>query len=355
MVLLVQAWPNHLFLTGKAIFAIVRAYRSVAGLSRFGSNILIKIADAEDSAQLIPAIQGCFIVINLTTGPPAGITHSTQSIYRACLAAKVKRLIHLSSAVVYGDVESPSIHDDSPLLAEHWMPYARAKAASEIWLRNQERTPDLQTAVLRPGIVWGVRSPHTVQIARTMLQKNAYLVDNGKGIFNSIYIDNLLACIRVCCSHPDDITGYFNVGDGEVLTWHDFYSALADELDYDMMEIANVSGDHFPLSIHAVFDYIQSLPFVNNFYHNMKTRLPDTLKSAIKSRLAGKYSYERVASKYNTRPTVDREMWHLQKTGHKLQSAKFARHFAFEQPVSFQSGLRRTVNWLKFIGCTPYR
>lgn len=330
--------------------AVVRAFRSMACLCRFGRAVTISVANAEDPASLVPAIEGCSVVVNLTTGAPAGIIRSTEAIHEACLAAKVRRLIHLSSAVVYGDVVSPSINDDSPPISRHWMPYATAKSASEMWLKKRMGTTSLEITVLRPGIVWGVRSPHTMNIVQALLHKRAFLVDEGKGIFNAIYVANLTACIRACWEHSSDVTGFFNVADEEVVTWREFYAALADYLDFEIARVPTVSGDRFPWSSSALSDYIQSLPVVNGLYHRLKSHIPDAVKSSLKSRLAGSYEYDRIASEYVTQPGVDREMWHLQKTKHKLPTTKFARHFRFAAPVSFQEGVRRTVDWLAFLG-----
>lgn len=334
----------------KDVRAVVRAYRSMASLARFGPALKVNVADAANVATLTPALRGAAVVVNLTTGAPSSIVPTTKAILAACVAAKVDRLIHLSSAVVYGEVATPSLSDDAPPVRGHWMPYARAKADAEIWLRSQIGAVPCQVAVLRPGIVWGVRSPHTMNVIQSLLAKNAYLVDSGNGVFNAIYIDNLVAGIRACCSHIAGVTGFYNVADRETVTWREFYSALAAACDYDMERIPNVPGDRFPWSTGALLDYVQSLPLVNGLYHRLKSQLPDGIKPRIKALLAGPYNYETTALTYALHPRVDRELWHLQKVQHKLPAQKFSRHFGFVPPVSFAEGIRKTLSWLAFLG-----
>ncbi len=278
---------------------------------------------------------------------------STRSILEACVAADVPRLIHISSAVVYDEVVSPTLDDDSPPLTQHWMPYAKAKASAEIWLREQLAVVPCQIAVLRPGFVWGVRSPHTMSVINSLLEKRAYLVRDGQGVFNSIYIDNLVACIRTCIDHPDDVRGFYNVADREFVTWRDFYSALAGPLGYDMSQIPSVAGDRFPWSVRAALEYVQLLPVMNDLYYWLRGRLPDRVKSRMKKLLLGKYEYGREVTSYVTQPTVDREVWHLQKVVHKLPTTKFAGKFGFTPPLTFEEGFRRTVHWLAFLGSVP--
>ncbi len=328
--------------------AVVRSYRNMAGFCRWGDAVEVKLADATRQDSLVKALEGADAAVNLTTGVPAGIVASTRAIHAACREAKVRRFVHLSSAVVYGDVEQP-IDDDAPPLDKHWMPYARAKAESERWLRAQTAN-DLELVVLRPGIVWGVRSSHTLGFAHALAKKSSFLVDGGRGIFNGVYIGNLVAMIRAACDSERPVAGFYNAGDAETITWREFYEALGRPLDCDPSRLPVVSGQKFPWSLGAAIDAVQSQSLVNALYHRLKTHIPDGLKAAIRARLEGAYDFERHARRYATQASVDRELWHLQRVRHKLPVQKFARDFAFETPVSFPEAVRRTVSWLEAIG-----
>jgi 2-alkyl-3-oxoalkanoate reductase len=344
---------ESLVLGGHAgVRAVVRSYRNMAGFCRWGEAVEVRLADANDEAALARAFEGASVVVNVTTGIPAGIVTSTRAIYSACRQARVPRFVHLSSAVVYGDVEQP-IDDDAPPLDRHWMPYARAKADSERWLRAQ-RDADLEVVVLRPGIVWGVRSPHTLGFARSLARKSSFLVDGGKGVFNGVYIANLVAMIRAACFAQGNVAGFYNAGDAERVTWREFYEALGGALDCDPAHLPTISGERFPWSLGAAIDAVQSLPPVNALYHRLKTHIPDGLKAAIRARLEGAYSFDRHATAYAAAVSVDRELWHLQRVRHKLPVDKFGQKFQFVPPVSFPEAARRTIAWLGTIGlATP--
>jgi nucleoside-diphosphate-sugar epimerase len=328
-----------------SVRAVVRSPRSLAGLCRFGTAIETRLADAEDTESLVKALTGADAVVNVTTGPPAGIVRSTEAIYTACVQASVKRLVHLSSAVVFGDVFAAVASDDSLPLKSHWMPYARAKAAAENWLRPRISEGQLDVIVLRPGIVWGPRSPHTIELAGSFARKSAYLVDSGRWIFNGIFIENLIAAIRASCTSPGAVAGYYNVGDAEHVTWLEFYAAFAAALDFDPHRLPIVSGQRFPWSLGAAVDYIQSLGPINALYHRLKSRIPDAVKTAIKARLGDAYEYGRASTIYAHSPRVDRELWHLQRVRHKLPVNKFAATFE-HPPVSFADGVSKTIDWL---------
>jgi nucleoside-diphosphate-sugar epimerase len=325
----------------------------MAGLCRFGAAVDIRRADAESSLALAEALAGAQTVVNLTTGVPAGIVRSTQAIYNACIQAGVSRLIHLSSAVVYGDVLTPVTDDDAPV-AKHWMPYARAKAESERWLSNRLNS-SLEVVVLRPGIVWGPRSPHTLGFARSLLSKRAYLVGGGRGIFNGVYIDNLASAIQAAAAASSDNSGFYNVGDAETVSWREFYEHLGRPLGCDPARLPDVSDQVFPRSLRSTVDTVQNLSAVNALYHSVKGRIPDSLKAAIKTRLEGPYSFDVVASEYPKATVVDRELWHLQRVRHKLPTEKFGRAFGYKTPVSFGEGIRRTLAWLDTLAMVPFQ
>ncbi|MEJ0084607.1 MAG: NAD(P)-dependent oxidoreductase [Pseudomonadota bacterium] len=340
---------ESLVLSGNTDFrAVIRSYRNMAGFCRFGDAVDVRIADATREAALVKAFTGAAVVVNVTTGPPAGIVASTEAIYNACRTAGVPRFVHLSSAVVYGDVEKP-IDDDAPPLDKLWMPYARAKAESERWLRAQKHT-NLEVVVLRPGIVWGVRSPHTQGFARSLARKSSFLVDGGKHVFNGVYIANLVAMIRAACDAKGAVAGFYNAGDAERVTWREFYDALGGALGCDPARLPVISGEKFPWSTGAYIDAVQSLGPVNALYHKLKVHIPDGLKAAIRARLEGAYSFDRHATAYATQVGVDRELWHLQRVGHKLPVKKFADTFQFTTPVSFPEAIRRTTAWIETLG-----
>jgi nucleoside-diphosphate-sugar epimerase len=332
--------------------AVVRACRSVAPLARFGAAVEIKLADARNPEKLTEAFQGVECVVNVTTGPPRQIVDSTKAIHAACVRAGVRRLIHMSSAVVLGRLEPGVATEGSAPLIRHWMPYAKAKAEAERWLDQQANLSGPERIVLRPGIVWGPRSPHTLQIAKSLLYKSAYLVGDGEGICNCIHIENLVRCIRASYDSEASNQGFFNVADEELVTWRGFLGAMAPSLGYDMARAPRVSDQRCPMSAGNVLDWTLSLPLMNEAYHTLKSRVPDALKSKIKARLATARAYDQHAKQYAIAPAVDREMWHLQRVLRKPPTDSFSQSFGSPQLLGFAEGMARTIRWLHFMGYT---
>jgi nucleoside-diphosphate-sugar epimerase len=330
------------------IRCVIRSPRSLARLCRFAPDLDIRFADAKEHEDLFLALDGCNIVLNLVSGNSKDITDSTRAIHKACHTVGAKRLIHMSSAVVYGQVETPDVDDNSPPLRDHWMPYARAKAESELFLKDSLQTTEVQILVLRPGIVWGPRSPWSFNAAQDLINHKAFLVGDGQGICNTIYIDNLIAVINACLKYNSDASGFYNVADDEIVTWHDFYASLASYLHVDMSTVHRVSAHRFRQSIRSVLEDIQR----SLIYNKIKNRVPKETKAAIKifiKELSTKSGNGITEIGAPSIAHVSREMWYLQTVKHKLSNEKFKNTFKFKPPFSFEHGTKMTHNWLKFL------
>ncbi len=333
--------------------AVVRSPKSLARLCRFGSRLDCRFADATRADQLSRALADHAVVVNLVSGAGDNIWQSTQAIYQACLNAGVKRLIHLSSAVVFGIVDSPAIGDESEPLPMNrlWSPYAKAKARSEIFFRDHRNETPFEITILRPGIVWGPKSPWSHGAARDLCDGAAYLIGRGEGICNALYVDNLVRYILTCATAQQSATGCFNISDKEEITWRDFYASLASACGYTMTHMPIIEGDRFrPGFKGRVEAFKSSAP-----YTFLKEKIDPETRGRVKSWLASLLSGKdggRVpeACRQPRAPEVTREMWELQSVRRKLDNAGFRARFDLPPLVSFAEGTRRTIHWLRYIG-----
>jgi len=330
--------------------AIIRGYHSQARFSRLGPAVTIRMADATKVDELVRAFKDFHVVVNLVSGEADNMSRSTETIYQACLDAGVKRLIHMSSAVVYRMVEAMDINDDSPPVKGLWSPYAKAKARSEIFLRERLGRTPLQVCVLRPSLVWGPRSVWTLSVVRDLMNRAAYLVGEGGGTCNTIYVDNLVSCILTCCNYPGDVAGFFNVSDAETVTWMDFYNSFAPRFQYNMNQIFKVPEDKYRPTLQTRLGELKTSPF----YMRLKERISQEKRALVKAWLKAKLvKKDRDMQFTDERPqsaSVTREMWELQSTRRKLSNTKFQRHFGYQPSVSFAEGIARTIRWIDFIG-----
>jgi UDP-glucose 4-epimerase len=79
-------------------------------------------------------------------------------VCRACLDAKVPRLLHVASSEVYGSAHYTPMDEDHPL--DPTTPYGAAKVAGELYVRTFARTYGLSAVVVRPFNSYGPRLPY---------------------------------------------------------------------------------------------------------------------------------------------------------------------------------------------------
>ena len=327
------------------IVPVVRAFRSLGRIANLG--LSYRFGDAARADALEKALAGCEAVVNLTSGDPADILHTTQSIYTAAVAAGARVLVHLSSATVFGQVERPDLPDDAPPLLEHWMPYAREKGRAENWLRDRMADRRLAVVVLRPGLIWGPRSPWVVRPAAELVGRTAWLAGHGEGICNLMYVDNLVRSIDAVVADASPVPGFYNVADDETTTWREYYAALAAGLEVDMATIHTVRGDSYRAGVRGLVDALKN----RAAYRWLTARFSPETKAAIKLALRRALDRDRPQpAGARASPVVARDLWHLQTTRHALSTTRFRSTFGHCNHNSFASGLAASLGWLRFAG-----
>lgn len=324
------------------VVPIVRAYRGVGRNAQLG--VPHRIADASRPESLADALAGCDVIVNLTMGRPADILPIARSVYAAAVAVGARTVVHMSSAAVYGQVDAPGLPDDAAPRLDHWMPYARQKGLAENFLRERMRDAGRAIVVLRPSLVWGPGSPWVLGPARDLLSGSAYLVGGGAGVCNLMYVDNLVRSILAVAAHPAPVSGFFHLGDGEHVTWREYYGALAARLGVDPATIHAVTMDSYRAGRRDALDTLRS----SSAYTWLKERIPQERRMLLKLRFARARRQEGESG--HGRPAVTREMWELQTTRYPLPTDAFRATYGHHNETSLPLGIDASLAWLRFIG-----
>lgn len=326
---------------------VVRTFASLARVSRF--DLDARVADARDKAAMQQALDGCDVVVHSVLGDPPVITGTVAPVYEAAQAAGVKRLVYLSSIAVHGLAPPPGTDERSPLSLSQPLAYSRAKIRAEQKLLRLREKGSVEVVILRPGIVFGPRSRWTADLADQLLQRTACLVDDGQGICNTTYVDNLVEAIFLAAT-ADGVDGHaFLIGDRETVTWAEFYAPVAAALGIDLKEIprADVTGE--APDLRELAGRIRASSPFQSLALFVPARLKRALKAGIKSLIApppvSEWARPEVAA-----PTVSKEMALLQRCRYKVPSSKAESMLGYKARVSFAEGCRRSIGWLAFAG-----
>jgi nucleoside-diphosphate-sugar epimerase len=329
------------------VVPVVRRAASLALPARF--NLDWRIADALDPAALAAALAGCDAVVHTALGDPRQIAAMPAVLCTAAAAAGVRRLVYLSSAAVHGQAPKPGTTEDSPLHSRHSLDYNNAKVRAERAFFRHCARAGLDGFALRPGVVFGPRSRWIADLATDLRAHRAWLLDDGAGICNSLYVDNLVAAVDRALTAPADAAGAYFVGDDERVTWLDFYQPVARSLGLDPAAIHRLSTA--PVFARTTQERISRLvagrtvqtvlPAVPARWKILTKRLVATLAPAAPSpdswSLAGQPT-----------PRLTEELTLLQQCRWRLPSDRARARLRYQPGVDFPTAIQRSLAWLAF-------
>ncbi|MDZ8079611.1 MAG: NAD(P)-dependent oxidoreductase [Nostoc sp. DcaGUA01] len=148
------------------------------------------------------------------------------NIAKAAKQAGVKTFVHLSSVMVYGFNYLDGITETGQLSGEN-NPYCQTKIEAETALLELNNPPDFGIIIIRAGDIYGPGSiPWIVKPILMMRQKLFAYANDGKGVINHVYIDNLIDGIFLAIE-KQPYGEIFNITDGQQTSWKEYFMRLA--------------------------------------------------------------------------------------------------------------------------------
>ena len=332
------------------VVPVVRGAASLAVLAR--QRLDWRIAGFLAPAPLAGALRGCSVCIHAAIGDAAQIVRMAEVAYRACAAGGVRRLVWLSSASVHGQDCAPGTDEASPLHDRHPLVYNNAKVRAERRLARLARDRRVEVVVLRPGVVFGPRSRWIASAAADLATGRAAWFEGGRGVCNSIYVDNLVEAIRLAATVPAAAGEAFLVGDAETVTWAELLLPIAAHLGRDATAFHEVAAASITPERESRLTALTLTPA----YTRLAARVPDRLKRLVKALAAAWPAPAPAPNPWSFRgapapaPRLTTELTLLLRCRWKLPHAKAARILGYTPPVPFAEGLRRSLAWLDFAG-----
>ena len=165
--------------------------------------------DVHDERRLTALLDGCHAVVNLVAilhGSDAQFQHVhvdlPQTLARACRAAGVSRVVHVSA--LGASANAPSR-------------YLRSKAAGEEALRKSQ----LALTVLRPSVIFGAGDRFLTLFARLQRFLPAMPLASAFARFQPVWVDDVAAAIVHCLDRPETVGKVFECTGPHVYTLAD--------------------------------------------------------------------------------------------------------------------------------------
>jgi hypothetical protein len=182
----------------------------------------------------------------------------------------------------------------------------------------------------------------------------AVLSNNGEGIANLVYVDNLVRMILVVATAPNGPSGFFNVADRETVSWSEYYRALAGRLGYGPTAVRLSPERKLRLSVGLVVEWCSQQRPIIKTAKNLPKLLMDIIKSILQKRTLTKPTpYAHMGGRPAGRLYLSRKTWELQNTVRKLPADKIFRDYGKIDLVPFDQAVATTATWLRFAGFAP--
>jgi nucleoside-diphosphate-sugar epimerase len=148
----------------------------------------------------------------------------TRWLLEAAARRGVQRFVHLSAVAALGMARR--LDDDSPhATSRHGYAYSKARGEQIALAYHRER--GLPVTILRPALVYGVGGTWLEEPLSMLERDRLVLLGGGRGTCHPCYIENLVEAMLLAAAHPEAVGQAFIVGDGESMTFRDYFAAIA--------------------------------------------------------------------------------------------------------------------------------
>ena len=323
--------------------AVVRDFARLPRIARFPIEIIR--GDVTNFNDIQRAVDSCDIVFDCSYDK-SGDVKGTKNVMEAALQANIKRVVHLSSLMVYGITPDGDLDETAPRRALDDI-YSESKLESEKLVFDYVKRYSLPVVVLQPTGVYGPYSDgYCINILNKFKKERRILVNGGDGLFNSVYIDDVISAMLLAAI-TDKAVGEAFLISSEAITWREFYSRFEQMLGICGTVTMSISeAEKYYVKIKKQKRAKQRIIFAKNI---ARAALPDGIKRSLKRkyRNSDKVESHIIIDNMKSKPIYPEAPWALpfyaSKTTVKIDKAK--RILEFEPEFSFDYGMQLTRQW----------
>ena len=188
--------------------------------------------DVTDFDAVNKAIEGCDFVFHCAyafgTSPAEQervAVGGSRNVARAVLQHKVRSLVYVSTISVYEPLRDGDLDEMAPKKPSGWT-YPDTKKKTERVMLEFHNRHGLPVVMVQPTIVYGPFVKSWTQGPVNQLKSGTVILpDEGSGLCNAVYIDDVVDSLILAAANPNAIGETFLISGSEPVTWREFYRA----------------------------------------------------------------------------------------------------------------------------------
>jgi nucleoside-diphosphate-sugar epimerase len=199
-------------------------------------NLDFRVVDLRDTPKLADAVSGNEVVFHLASVhlDVGATTEEFESVnvkavaqlVEICAAARVRRLVHVSSVGVYGHVEHPPAKEDAPLHPVNT--YERTKRAGEEAAREAAARYGMDLVIIRPSWVYGIGCPRTEKLIGALRKGQFFYIGPARNLRHPVYIEDFLdGMVQAAQAGPEVAGRIFNIAGPSWMTVEEMVTTFA--------------------------------------------------------------------------------------------------------------------------------
>ncbi|HEX6861620.1 MAG TPA: NAD-dependent epimerase/dehydratase family protein [Thermoanaerobaculia bacterium] len=217
---------------GADVRVLVRTPSSAARLARFP--LTFHLGDVTNTTDLDKAVQGCDLVFHCAYGTTGSQKRrawvnrvGTERALEAAHRAGAKRVVYLSTLMVYGQTADGDLDETAPR-RRFGNAYSDSKLDAEATALQYSRSGRMPVAILQPTAVYGpYGGVWTVQQLAELKTGRIILVNGGDGLANAVYVDDLVSAMLLAAEKDAAVGEAFLISGPETVTWRELYGYFA--------------------------------------------------------------------------------------------------------------------------------
>ncbi len=225
------ALARQLLGQGADVTVLARSPQKAAPLAKQGAQVVI--GDLTDAATVHAASEGSEVVFHVAAlmggaleAQRAVNVEGTRHVMYAADEVRVRRVVHVSTVAVYGNVLPVRVTEEAPL-GFGSSPYAITKAAGEDVVRRS----GVPYSIVRPAMIFGPGSHMwTANAFRLAKLRPTPFLGAGEHPAPAVFVEDLVDLLLIAGQHPAAEGQTFNAVIDPAPTWREFmgaYSRLA--------------------------------------------------------------------------------------------------------------------------------